>query len=146
MFRLSVVYAHVQSTSFSLADSDFTVCLIPSFPIGIPPCWGGPVFNPQLFFEVCPTFSSVPLFAFLPSIFPPLPIISSHSSPLFSSLPLPLILHPLLFFPFLCRYHSSDCLLMPSFLLLPSSPRLPSSSSPHVAAQLAALLCTHASP
>ncbi len=97
-------------------------------------------------FEVFPTFSYVPLLAFLPSIFPPLPILSSHSSPLFSSLPLPLILHLLLFFPFLCSYHLSSCLLMPFFLLLLSSPRLPSSSSPHVAAQLAAMLCTHASP
>lgn len=138
------------STSLSLAGSQNFILYCPSLwlppsPVWFPPCCGGPVFNLLLFFEVFPTFSYVPLLAFLPSIFPPLPILSSHSSPLFSALPLPLILHLLLFFPFLCSYHLSGCLLMPFFLLLLSSPRLPS-SSPHVAAQLAAMLCTHASP
>lgn len=107
---------------------------------GIPPCWV--VLCLISCFSLKSTQSLPSLFfTFPPSIFPPFPILSSHSSPLFSSLPLPHLsvpsssIHPLPFFsPLLCPYHLSDCLLMPSFLLLSSlNPSSSSSSSSHAA-------------
>lgn len=75
---------------------------LPPSPEGFPPCWGGPVFNPLHFFEVCPTFSSVSLFAFSTSVFPSLSTLSTYTSPFFAACPpsslsslFPLLLSPL---------------------------------------------------
>ena len=90
---------------------------------------GSPLFKPLIFFEVCTTFSPVPcslhtsstshpLLSLFTSFFFSAPLLSSHPSR-FS------------FFLFLCSYHLSDCLLMPSFLLLLSSCPPPGSHPAH---------------
>lgn len=113
---------------------------------GLPPCWV--VLCSISCFSLksnCLLFAST-----LPLNFPPFPILSTHSSLLLYSLPLPLILHSPPTLLFLCSYHLIDCLLMPPFLpplssLNPSYPPLFSHSS-HAAAQPAAGVCAHASP
>ena len=100
----------------------------------IPTTQVGPVFNLLLFFELCPTH--LPRFSLLH--FPSFP----HALHL-SFLPAPSSHHPhpLLSFFFLSseRIASQTAFSCPLFLLLLSSPRLSSSSSPHVAAQPAAM-------
>lgn len=110
-----------------LIVSILSLCLPPS-PEGFPPCWGGPVFNPLLFFEVCPTLSSVSLFAFSTSIFPPLPILSSFTSLFFSacppsslSSPFPLLLSPLRL-PCHALLSTSPLILSPPLLFLLLTP------------------------
>ena len=126
----------------SLAASQIfvlSVWLPPFLPCGIPPCCGGPVFNLLLFLWSRPNF----LLRSPSSLFSPPYFLHFPSSPL----------TPHLSF-LLCPFLSSSTLFL--FPLLLSSLRLPShaslstspliSSSPHVAAQLGATLCAHASP
>lgn len=85
---------------------------------GLPPCWV--VLSSVSCFSLksnCLLFAST-----LPLNFPPFPILSTHSSLLLYSLPLPLILHIPPTLLFLCSYHLIDCLLMPPFLPPLSSP------------------------
>lgn len=127
----ALCWTHVVHISLPCWLSSFLYCLsvcLPPSPEVFPPCWGGPVLNPLIFFEVCPTFSSVPLFAFLPSIFPSLPILSSFTSLFFSAcppsslfFPFPLLLSPLRL-PCHAFLSTSPLILSPPFLFLLLTP------------------------
>lgn len=88
------------------------------FPVGFSQYWGDPIFNPLIFFEIFPIFTSFCFFISHHSfhqVYVSFFLLCLSASPTSST--------RVSFFLFLCSYRLSDCLLMPLFLFLYSSSR-----------------------